>query len=183
MLAAQLNPRALVINVIDRDESAHLALTAEGQVLVPIRDGASVPTSGQRYDVETDTFADDPQWLTERFERMKAGRLSAVSQTTANLMGRGFEWNGAHIAIGGDSTSDLKIIYDLRDVPGVLPVEHWGTVEGTTVRIADAAEMAALYFAALGYGRLIRETGAQLAAAIQAAATQAELDAIVDTRV
>ena len=152
--------------------------------LIEIPDGTSLPAIGQRYDGTT--FVDDPAWLAAQFAARVSSRIDAVSSRTVTLLATGIEYPtgaGKFIALDAAGESDLTVVMVaiLAGLPWV-PIA-WPYTDGVFgLALPDAPTFEALYAAALTYGRNTKLAGGALIASLLACTTQAELDAIVDSR-
>lgn len=85
MKFAQLNPDGLVLNTIRAPDDFTLEqildMAARGARLVALSEEQG-PSTGQRFDDKSVTFAVDPGWIAEQLEQAKAGQIEAIDAAT-----------------------------------------------------------------------------------------------------
>lgn len=118
----------------------------------------------------------DALWL----DTQKHMRKLAIDKRTAQLFAQGFTYDGVLFSLSPVSQLNWNAIEAERDEL-TYPFDI-STKDGGEYQLPDAAAVHAFALTGLGAGQAYYDAGRNLRLLIDAATTQAELDAIVDDR-
>ena len=114
---------------------------------------------------------------------MKAARIVAVDLRTDELIAQGFAFAGKVFSLSLAAQAKMTGIHAVKDHPAITYPIVWNTKDDLDHHsLASAAEVEGFYLTALGTIRAHLDSGTALHDAVNAATTQAELDAVVDLR-
>ena len=115
------------------------------------------------------------------FDQNKIRKFQAVDTRTGELIAPGFAYSSKQFSLSQNAQSSLHGLNARKDTE-TYPIE-WNTIDDLDVySIDDATDAGAFYDAAATVWRTHKDSGTTLKSSIRAATTQAELDAVEDTR-
>lgn len=164
-------------------QSVNPAITS---IIVDAPDGLSV-MGGKDAQYHTKTSGDGTDIshysTTLQLTEQKANKFVAIDARTDVLIFTGFVYSGKRFSLS--LTAQLKMMgtHQIKDdVALVYPIK-WNTYDDLDViSIADSATLNSFYLAGFAVVRGHIDSGTALKDSIRAASTQAQLDAVVDTR-
>lgn len=118
-----------------------------------------------------------------QLDAQKANKVVAIDARTDVLIFTGFAYSGKRFSLA--LTAQLKMLgtHQIKDDAALTYPIKWNTYDDLdTISIANAADLNTFYLAGFAVVRGHIDSGTALKDSIRAATTQAELDAVVDTR-
>jgi len=129
----------------------------------------------------------DGRIVADTLGRARSGRMTAIDARTRELIAKGFEFpaeSGQQFSLSAAAQTNLMVMDGLRDdLAFPYPVAYGLKDDSDGVfSVVDSATAHGMYLTAVGTVRALLDGGNLLKTAVTAAGTQAELDAVVDTR-
>jgi hypothetical protein len=113
----------------------------------------------------------------------KAAKVAAIDARTDELIAAGFTYASKQFSLSLTAQAKMMGTHQVKDNVALIYPINWNTIDDLDVyAIANAADLEGFYLTGLGTVRARLDSGTTLKDAVRAAADQAALDAVVDTR-
>lgn len=120
---------------------------------------------------------------TLQLTEQKANKTIAIDARTDVLIAAGFTYSGKQFSLTLTAQAKITGALQVKSDPGMVYPISLNTIDDLDVySVPDAADLSSLYLAGFLGMRKHVDSGTALKDAVRAASTQAELDAVVDTR-